>query len=322
MRHILFVFFWSLTTILYSQNDGGMLCGGEDEIPIWILRFSVFDRETHQPVKYANIEVFKNRGDGMKWQADHNGVAVLVITTPNCLPYEGTIEITSNNHRYYTLGIDRAYFISEENGRRIFLEGHRHNWTDMNQIPNNQELINKISDKRYQTGIKYVSSGAGFDMPNYAPACFEFEIELDRIENGFQHERRYPDNSGRNNSDTHRENQIPIIRHFGEKIYVFPNDLSGSSYHLEKANTACNSLQRLGYDDWYLPSKEELNILYQNKDEIGRFSDGWYWSSTPAYSDRYYWGQSFNYGDQERIPAGTMYNIHKGNMKVRCIRKD
>ena len=44
----------------------------------------------------------------------------------------------------------------------------------------------------------------------------------------------------------------------------------------EDAKKAC---ERLG-SGWRLPTKEELNILYQNKSKIGGFADNLYWSST------------------------------------------
>ena len=34
-----------------------------------------------------------------------------------------------------------------------------------------------------------------------------------------------------------------------------------------------------GFIDWFLPSIDELNVLYQNKKHLG-ISEGWYWSST------------------------------------------
>ena len=34
-----------------------------------------------------------------------------------------------------------------------------------------------------------------------------------------------------------------------------------------------------GYSDWFIPSVEELNKLYQNKDSIGNFNASEYWSS-------------------------------------------
>ena len=44
-------------------------------------------------------------------------------------------------------------------------------------------------------------------------------------------------------------------------------------------NDANNSCKNLG-DGWRLPTKEELNILYQNKEKIGNFKWDSYWSST------------------------------------------
>ena len=35
-----------------------------------------------------------------------------------------------------------------------------------------------------------------------------------------------------------------------------------------------------GYDDWFLPSVDELIQMYQQKDAIGGFDSVYYWSST------------------------------------------
>lgn len=48
---------------------------------------------------------------------------------------------------------------------------------------------------------------------------------------------------------------------------------SGAAYY-------CDNLTEGGYDDWFLPSKDELNKLYFNKVEIGGFADIIYWSSS------------------------------------------
>ncbi|MEI7423303.1 MAG: polysaccharide lyase family 8 super-sandwich domain-containing protein [Prolixibacteraceae bacterium] len=69
-----------------------------------------------------------------------------------------------------------------------------------------------------------------------------------------------------------------------------------------------------GYGDWYLPSKAELNILYQQKDMIGGFDKDMYWSSTEL-NVGFAWGQNFSgYGGQ--------YNQNKSSAyAVRCVRK-
>jgi hypothetical protein len=57
-----------------------------------------------------------------------------------------------------------------------------------------------------------------------------------------------------------------------------------------------------GYDDWYLPSKNELNKLYINRTAIGGFASGglegdFYWSSS-EFSISEAWDQEFNVGSQ------------------------
>lgn len=42
----------------------------------------------------------------------------------------------------------------------------------------------------------------------------------------------------------------------------------------------CYDLVLGGYDDWYLPSKDELMKLYINQTAIGGFGPNWYWSSS------------------------------------------
>ena len=68
-----------------------------------------------------------------------------------------------------------------------------------------------------------------------------------------------------------------------------------------------------GYTDWYLPSKEELNILYINKVAIGGFSDYvYYWSST-EYDNYNVWA---NY-----LGIGMLVDRGKSNTyTVRAIR--
>jgi|Laugresbdmm110sd_1035091.scaffolds.fasta_scaffold05344_3 hypothetical protein len=59
------------------------------------------------------------------------------------------------------------------------------------------------------------------------------------------------------------------------------------------AKKACTDLG----NGWRLPTKDELNLLYINKDKIGGFADYYYWSST-EYNNSYAWIQDFDGGKQ------------------------
>ena len=95
----------------------------------------------------------------------------------------------------------------------------------------------------------------------------------------------------------------------------------GSTY----AARICNELQVTEggktYGDWYLPSKEELNLMYQNKATIDAtagvnggsgFARSYYWSSTEGGSSNA-WGQYFDGGYQNGYSKGS-------TCRVRAVR--
>ena len=61
-------------------------------------------------------------------------------------------------------------------------------------------------------------------------------------------------------------------------------DIMNGCSEFNKAASLCKNLSLNGYGDWYLPSLDELNQLYINRDAIGGFDGLWYWSSTEASS--------------------------------------
>ena len=70
----------------------------------------------------------------------------------------------------------------------------------------------------------------------------------------------------------------------------------------EKTNRAaylCNDLVYGGYNDWFLPSKNELNLMYENLKVagVGDFASFVYWSSSEFNAD-YARGQYFANGGQ------------------------
>jgi len=71
----------------------------------------------------------------------------------------------------------------------------------------------------------------------------------------------------------------------------------------------CNDLTAGDYTDWFLPSKDELNKLYINKDVIGGDANSFYWSSSEV-DDTYAWYQYFNNGNQDdNHPKDVTYRV-------------
>ena len=93
-----------------------------------------------------------------------------------------------------------------------------------------------------------------------------------------------------------------------ENIEVAEKDFP-KNMNWEDAKKACEALG----NGWRLPTKDELNILYQNKDKIGGFAGSYYyWSST---EDGYgvAWIQNFSNGGQD-------YNGKSVPVSVRAVK--
>jgi hypothetical protein len=77
-----------------------------------------------------------------------------------------------------------------------------------------------------------------------------------------------------------------------------------------------------GFNDWYLPSKEELNKLYLNRVAIGGFTGTFYWSSTEGSTSsqnlNYAWGQFFTNGIQKDYD--NSYGAKTTLQSVRAVR--
>ena len=91
------------------------------------------------------------------------------------------------------------------------------------------------------------------------------------------------------------------------------------------AGQICNDLQITEggktYGDWYLPSREELNVMFQNKATIDAtalanggavFSASFYWSSTEDDSSN---------ANAQNLSSGFQFGVAKGNTeRVRAVR--
>ena len=80
-----------------------------------------------------------------------------------------------------------------------------------------------------------------------------------------------------------------------------------------EAMKLCKNYKSEGFDDWRLPTKNELNEIYKYYKKFGEFVAHPYWSSS-EYSATFAWAQNFN--------IGLQYNYyHKSNFGyVRTVR--
>ncbi len=287
---------------------------------IWIVRFEVYDTETRLPIRSVKIEMQDRNRKVFSINADRNGIGVVIITEPRYIPSSGIMRITAPNYRYEEFSFDKYDdFVYKEKEKILRLPDKINNreldWTCGNCIPSASTIANYLS-----TGEYLIGSSRGNIYYN-GPDFYEYNIALKPTIIEYQNrnrERNY-DNNPINFTDS-EESKIVRIPATNRVISVAPNDLSGSFYWL-KAKEECASLKSMGFDDWYLPSIEDLEILYSHRHEVPNLKKGWYWSSSVTGGNRI-WIKSFDTDIKTTVDKSTINSINTGTMCVRCIRLD
>lgn len=111
---------------------------------------------------------------------------------------------------------------------------------------------------------------------------------------------------------TYQGGILVFINETGEHgMVITKQDLdSGKEMDWNDAYSKCNGLVIDGYDDWYLPTKEELYKCFAVGDAIGLVST--YWSSTKCYEGTYPY---YTYGK-----IGTSCEYYLSKYRVRAVR--
>lgn len=79
----------------------------------------------------------------------------------------------------------------------------------------------------------------------------------------------------------------------------------------DRAAYICSNLDQGGYSDWFLPSVDELTMIYNNlaKDGKGGFTQGQYWSSTQSPTDNMAQVVAFNDGHSQHNGKNSMLYV-------------
>ena len=102
----------------------------------------------------------------------------------------------------------------------------------------------------------------------------------------------------------------------GTPMYTTPAD-APLTYTFNEARNYASKLNAHGHHDWRVPTKDELNVLFNNRagihgfDETGSVPASWYWSATD--DDGTAWGQRFDDGFQH-------WYSQNHESSLRCVR--
>ena len=103
----------------------------------------------------------------------------------------------------------------------------------------------------------------------------------------------------------------------GQPLYAEPVDPM-QSFTYDRALAYAAALNAYGHKDWRVPTRDELNVLFENRAAIGGFDlsgsekAGWYLASE-EYDETYSWGQRFSDGYQG-------FDFKDLGASLRCVR--
>src|SRR5262249_28415895 len=106
----------------------------------------------------------------------------------------------------------------------------------------------------------------------------------------------------------------------GKPMYTTPED-APLTYTFDQAKKYASRLDSHGHHDWHVPTKAELNMLFNNRAAIGGFDASHYnpgaryWAFMQYRSSTHAWTQRFNDGDQRWLDANQF-------LPLRCVRRE
>ena len=92
-------------------------------------------------------------------------------------------------------------------------------------------------------------------------------------------------------------------------LRILCNDIKIATKSLRALRKDLNWHRNSLYTDWFLPSKDELNELYLQKNVVGGFLSGHYWSSSETTNAAIATAQYFVNGNQLNLRKDNTYRV-------------
>lgn len=312
-RMAIIVFLSMISVASFSQNcesyeRGNYAVIGTSDFWDYILKIEVKDSKSYTPVRNASIEFYDDYDNRKMFTMNTGSEGVGVIFVKGCFPSSAKIRVTSQDYRYWERKIDEDPLRENKRENILALKGVKY-WDNQNEVPSMNVITDLIAEEKYKI-VDVSGNNTSFNRP----AIYEYEVSLEPVE-GRHIYRNEGEDSGVEDSEGE---ELQSINYNGEKLYIYP-----VSFELrwEKADRKCKNLDKFGYDDWRLPTKDELDEMYKHKYDIENFSEGSYWTSTPSTNNRV-WYQDIGDGIQDTESKRHISGVHTGPMKCRCVRDE
>jgi len=105
-----------------------------------------------------------------------------------------------------------------------------------------------------------------------------------------------------------------------ELMWEDTKDAANTNINWSKANTYCSDLKIANYEDFRLPSMDELQELYENKDKIyNGFGGKFYWSDESFQDEKKIWNYAIGKNFEDGMNQKSIQEFEQA--RVRCVRE-
>jgi hypothetical protein len=149
----------------------------------WIMSFEIIDSETHLPLQNSSVSIYRDDGYRMATlSTDSYGIAVIIVKQISFFQ-DGEIKVIQDNYRPWQMKYSQSQFYQRSYSSRVYFPNSEIIWSDLNSIPSDRWISDKIQKKEYGIWKEY-NSRYSYD----GPGIYEYTIRLERIHGFSRHD--------------------------------------------------------------------------------------------------------------------------------------